>query len=591
MSKEAVNKTKILLSAFEQIPGSTGAACWTAEEIRQLAQHFDVDVLSLKSENLSHIERYCGARLLRVPVGTGTFISKIKTFQRALTRQIESEDYKLCHFTSLWDGMVLASQKKNSGFKLVFEPQSLPSVDFKVAHPDEARQVETSYSLKQQEERCFSMADRIVVGSGLLREHIIRRGVSAKRIEVIPPAVDLAPFEKVATSAGQTGTLLYLGSLMPWQGVTSLLMAISELPRQIPARLLLVCPKDEPWYHEVLGKIQMLGLNKTVEILDPVPFEALPEVVARACVCIAPLANHEHNRSAAGIPHKILVYQACRRPVITARQPAIRGLVEHGGNGLLYPPGDVHELGEAIRKLVLDRELCSQLGNKGRHDLEESYSLPAATAKMLSVYRKLIGQPEAVHVKPASGEDTLPKLPVEGMPPPAPSALPEQPPLSATAQASFSKGTAGDTAPVFVDGAPPPDVPPRAPSTEDLDTGKTKPAETEPEEIAFSSVGNETSPPPPSSDADNWQVMEISQIQLPPEPVQAAKPARFLLGGPPFPVEQDLGEDKPIQKQPTQRDGTPLPGGELELLSDSEVQLVEGSDPHATPPPKRVKEK
>ena len=92
---------KVLYATFEHIPAPTGTACWSAEVIKLLAQHFDLDSLSLKSEDLSHIERFHRARLLRVPLGAGSFLEGVKAFQRALNRQLDSEEYNCCQFTSI----------------------------------------------------------------------------------------------------------------------------------------------------------------------------------------------------------------------------------------------------------------------------------------------------------------------------------------------------------------------------------------------------------------------------------------------------------------------------------------------------------
>ena len=49
--------------------------------------------MTTKTPDVSHIERYQGARLLRVPVGAGDLVSKVQAFERAVRRQLESEEF------------------------------------------------------------------------------------------------------------------------------------------------------------------------------------------------------------------------------------------------------------------------------------------------------------------------------------------------------------------------------------------------------------------------------------------------------------------------------------------------------------------
>ncbi len=601
MSNAEERGSKVLYATFEHIPSPSGTACWSSEVIRELARHFDLDGLSLKSEDLSHIERYFGARLLRVPISDGPYLDRVKSFQRALNRQLDSEEYALCHHTSIWEGMVLAARRKALDFKLVYELHSLPSLDFRVSHPDRAREVETSYSLKQQEERCFDMADRILACSPLIREHLIRRGVPAKKIALVTPALDLTPFDRVPDKPGQVGTILYLGSLKPWQGVISLLHAVSALPRHIRVRLVLIVSRSEPGFAEVQGKIQMMGLSRNVEFVDPMPLQELPALVSQASVCVAPLANHEHNRTAASLPHKVLVYMACRRPVVAAQQPVLRGLLEHETTGLLYPPGDTHGLVQALKRLLLDRELAARLGNQARLHLEEHYSLQGSLQALHAAYQQLIGEPAGVpSTLPA--QDTQPSL-VSADPAARFGKEPETRPVPARSLPAPRQKLGPDTAPVMV-----------SPCLADTDPGLTPEPDTDPsrtartdDEIMFRSVEDEdTAPRPEPTDPNDWQVMEAVDVQMTDHEQESrqnqtdqaapssetSKRRRYLLGGPSYPVEEEYRPAQlPISKDSTQPSATPLfPSDEPPMTKNDEIQPVEPAEKPKPPSPAGRKE-
>ncbi len=564
-------KPKVLFVTFEHVPGPTGTSCWATEELNALSGKLELDAMSLKNEDLSHIERYYGARLLRVPVGQGDFLEQVRAFQRALSRQLDSEPYQVCHFTSIWEGMLLVNRKQKDKAKLIYEVHNLPSLDFHITHPQDTQTVQTSISLKQQEDRCFSLADLVFAGSEPIRQHLLARGVSAAKIHLMQPSLDIKPFEKTAQQAGLPGTILYLGSLLPWQGVDDLLEAMASLPRQIRTRLMLICPTDEPWLSQIQERIQNYGLKRSIEFIKPVELEELPELLAKAQVCVAPTINHEHNRTAPGLPHKILVYMAARRPILAAHHPALDDFLRHGEHALLHPPGDIGAMATNLQKLLLDRELATRLGNQAGLQLENHRPLSSSIHPLMRIYKELVGDF-------ILDEDPLREKALDTMP-----GIPSMP---ATAQASV----AGETMPIpmaLIEAESQ-----REARAEELQTpapaGAGTPTphihQTE-EEIIFSSI--EETPAQPPANLDTWQVEKASQVRLKekdssapssPKKQQPDTAPRFLLGGPPFKLSSK-DENSDHTNDPTQSQGEVFTDADSPALADdSDVKLVEENE-------------
>ena len=82
---------KILFCAFQVIPEPSGASTRVAGFLRALQGKCTVDALTAKSPDVAHIERFFGARLMRVPVGAGDLAARSQAFERAVTRQLESD--------------------------------------------------------------------------------------------------------------------------------------------------------------------------------------------------------------------------------------------------------------------------------------------------------------------------------------------------------------------------------------------------------------------------------------------------------------------------------------------------------------------
>ncbi|MFN7134925.1 MAG: glycosyltransferase, partial [Myxococcales bacterium] len=156
---------KVLYCSFDVIPEPSGTSVRATEFLRGLDGVFTVDALTAKTPDHSHIERYHGARLLRVPVGSGDLPARAQAFERAVRRQLESDEYQLVHFTDPYGGYALCELKSQYNFKLVYEVVGFPSIEIKYTHPHLEGDRRFVARLRRQELFCLMNADCVVVGS------------------------------------------------------------------------------------------------------------------------------------------------------------------------------------------------------------------------------------------------------------------------------------------------------------------------------------------------------------------------------------------------------------------------------------------
>jgi glycosyltransferase involved in cell wall biosynthesis len=72
-------------------------------------------------------------------------------------------------------------------------------------------------------------------------------------------------------------------------------------------------------------------------------------------------------------------------PAVGARAGGIPDVIEHGKNGLMFTPGDLGDLTQQLKLLLLNPPLRKQLGNQARRDAE-NWSWKAATEKLVTYY-------------------------------------------------------------------------------------------------------------------------------------------------------------------------------------------------------------
>ena len=69
---------RLLFCCFDVVPAPHATSRRLSEYLKGLSERYQVVVLTVKTPDHSHIERYQGARLLRVPVGSGDLRSRME---------------------------------------------------------------------------------------------------------------------------------------------------------------------------------------------------------------------------------------------------------------------------------------------------------------------------------------------------------------------------------------------------------------------------------------------------------------------------------------------------------------------------------
>lgn len=108
----------------------------------------------------------------------------------------------------------------------------------------------------------------------------------------------------------------------------------------------------------------------------------MPSTLSRSTVVVLPSYRE-------GLPKVLLEAAASGRAVVTTDVPGCRHAIEPGITGLLVPPRDGAALGEAIGKLIGDRELAISMGRAGRLLAEAEFDVSLVVKRHLKVYDEL----------------------------------------------------------------------------------------------------------------------------------------------------------------------------------------------------------
>jgi glycosyltransferase involved in cell wall biosynthesis len=115
----------------------------------------------------------------------------------------------------------------------------------------------------------------------------------------------------------------------------------------------------------------------------------LRDLYAGAAVVAVPLHPTDHP----GGISTALEAMAMGRPVVTSDTGTTSELIEHGGSGLLVPPGDPAALRDAIGRVLADGAFASGLGRGARARVETAYAMSVRHRKLADLLRSFVASP------------------------------------------------------------------------------------------------------------------------------------------------------------------------------------------------------
>ena len=213
-----------------------------------------------------------------------------------------------------------------------------------------------------------NMARAVTVGNEFLAAYARKRN---RFVVVIPSSIELAQYPLLPETKEKRKFVVC------WTGSTSTLVhfehareALERLATELEVVVKVVCSK--PPEHPIAGAEMRFV---------PWSAEREAEEVGDCHVGIMPLPNDEVSRGKGGM--KLLQFVATGRPVIVSPVGVNCELVEPGINGFLAQT--TNEWVDALRRLALDPELRSRLGQNGRRTVQNGYSAETSAAKFAAV--------------------------------------------------------------------------------------------------------------------------------------------------------------------------------------------------------------
>ncbi|MCL4269438.1 MAG: glycosyltransferase family 4 protein [Anaerolineales bacterium] len=385
--------TNVLYTAFDIVPSPKGASTHILHNIRGLVNgNFSVHLITPNDGLLPPEDTIEGARVTRISQDlTQNFLARAVHFGKSvLTHLALHPDYDVVHFRNIWDGFHITQNKQKFGYKTLFEVNGLPSIELKYHYP--GMDAGLLAKIKEQELATLHLSDAIICPSHVTRDYIASLGLNRKRVTVIPNGVSPSDFSvtPLPVRDGREPVVLYIGTLADWQGLDIVIKALPKILEKQPVKLQII-GRGRSRQRKMLAKqIRKLGLDEHVIVQPAVPHREIPELIAQADLCVAPLSLNDRNVTQGACPIKVLEYMAAGRPLLASNMPIVRELVREDVDGLLFSPNDPDDLARQANLLLNDVELSQRLAESAAAHVRENFTWHESQKKLRKVYQKML---------------------------------------------------------------------------------------------------------------------------------------------------------------------------------------------------------
>ncbi len=341
-----------------------GAEMFSLDVLPYLAEDFEITVLT-GEKNIHQfsghyaVETFSFSRLKPItPVRIFQFFQATKKLRKYIEKA--GKKFDLVHTNSI-RAHILASQAIKK-----IPPLRRPKLSFFVhdfTFP--------AWAVK----RYASSANLICACSQGVRNDLIQKGASEKKISVIPNGVDLKKFQNTSQKSfdEKHPILGIIGRLDIWKGQDIFLQSAKILLNEYPDAQLKFFgessshdPKTVQFEKKLRAFVSENNLSENVEFCGFVPVEhALSQI---------DILIHS-STEAEPFGRVIIEALAIGVPVVASNFGGPSEILTDRKNGLLVTPGDPDALVQAIKSLLTDAALRAQFGEKGKELVRKRYTV------------------------------------------------------------------------------------------------------------------------------------------------------------------------------------------------------------------------
>lgn len=315
------------------------------------------------------------------------YLERAKAFGELLQYAVASQPYlKIAHFRDPWSGFPIL-KSKNSECHTVYEVNAFYSTE--LVHLYANIHQDTLKKIYEIEQFCLEKSDAVIVVSELLKQNVLKRGISENKIYLIPNGYDKNLVEKAKTSNIDGFYILYFGAIQPWQGLDILIRALPFIQNtHLKLKIIVSQRKRNLKFYEKL--VDKLEISNKVDWYFEMNQEDLFSYIQKAQAVIAPLTDCARNSEQGCCPFKIIESLGNGALVIASDLPSTRELIKNKETGLLCRSNRPIELARTIQWALENPSLVNQIKNHAKLYAEKNFTWDVQLSNLQTVYQKIL---------------------------------------------------------------------------------------------------------------------------------------------------------------------------------------------------------
>jgi glycosyltransferase involved in cell wall biosynthesis len=237
--------------------------------------------------------------------------------------------------------------------------------------------------------RNLKKADAILSTSYSMAEEIAK--YTSTKIDITPFGVDMDVFKpQKVKSLFNEGDIVVgtIKSLETKYGVEFLIEAFDILCKKhvdLPLKLLIVGGGSQEAKLKKMSTTK--GIQDKVKFMGRAAIEEVPMYNNMLDVYVALSDSDSESFGVAAIEAA-----ACEKPVVVSNVSGFAEIVENGTTGIIVPRANPKVAANAIEKIILDKELARQMGEKGRERVAERYNWSSNINDIIQIYNSILNK-------------------------------------------------------------------------------------------------------------------------------------------------------------------------------------------------------
>ncbi|VEI50390.1 GDP-mannose-dependent alpha-(1-6)-phosphatidylinositol monomannoside mannosyltransferase [Kocuria rosea] len=337
---------------------------------------WDVATEAPKPERQRWVERRDGVEYVHLPegnLGNDTPYDYVMIAADSYVREARLRRPSLLHAASNYiNGLATLIAARRLGVPFVYEVRGLWEVTEASAKNGWE---ETNRYVAQAEMESFVSreADAVLAITQEVKDELVRRGVDAAKIALLPNGVNPGAIQPLPADAvhrealdlrDDVPVIGFAGSLVAYEGLDVLLEAACIL-RERGVGFQVAIAGNAGVYDELTAHVEERALEPNVRFLGRQPAEEMPRVLSCFDIVCCPRRSLPVTEMVS--PLKPLEAFAASKPVVLSDVSPHRAIVgEHGERGLLAAPDDPVALADALQLLIEQPERRTAMGRAGR---------------------------------------------------------------------------------------------------------------------------------------------------------------------------------------------------------------------------------